>query len=61
MKLSITKKSYPHHIAIRLLADGKQIGWLQYEGNNIAFYGSMQCKTVDHGGSVYIKNLIHGV
>lgn len=58
MKLSITKKAYPKHIAVRLLVDGKQIGWLQYEGDNIALYGSMKCKVAQSGGgSIYIKNL----
>ena len=58
MKLSITKKSYPHHIAIRLLVDGKQIGWIQYEGTNFAYYGSMKIKVRKNRSMLMVDNLI---
>lgn len=58
MTLSVTKKKYPDHIAIRLLVDDKLVGWIQFEGDNLAYYGSTNCETIDHGSSVYIRNIM---
>lgn len=58
MKLNATIRDYGTHLAIRLITNGKQVGWIQFEGDNFAYYGSLNCKTAVHRSGIYIKNII---
>jgi hypothetical protein len=40
MKLTTKVRSYDTHNAIRIKVNGKSVGWIQVEHNNLAFFGT---------------------
>ena len=40
MKITTQVRSFGTHNAIRIRVDGKKVGWIQVERDNLAFYGT---------------------
>jgi len=56
MKLQTKTKRYKNHLAIALIVDGKSVGWIQLEKDNLSYYSAfLNCEVIDHKSSVYVK------
>jgi len=47
-------KNYKKHLSIQLYAGDTYIGWVQFEGDNLAFYGLPQEARCHKNSMVYI-------
>lgn len=55
--IKTTTKKYKTHTAISIEVDGKNMGWLQIEKDNLAYYRQTVegAKVIDHGNMIFIN------
>ena len=47
--LNVTVRKYGNsHYAIRIMVNGKKVGWVQIEKDNLAFYGTQAKNSMSH-------------
>jgi hypothetical protein len=55
--IEVTKKTCRNHVAVRVEVDGKNMGWLQMEKDNLTYYRQTLhgAEVKDLGGMVFIR------